>query len=158
MLDAPRPAPGLQFALTVAVDLDAKIVGPATTRGMGFGQVSVRGGSFSGPRVRGRVRPGGWDSPDIHADGVPSFHAVYFLHADDGTLIRLANRGLRVADAQTEALFAAGRHVDAEAYQLIATPVFDVPEGPHAWLSRGVFVGLGRRHPRGNVFDYYRVA
>jgi hypothetical protein len=37
------------------------------------------------------------------------------------------------------------------------TPKFDVPEGPHAWMGKHVFVGVAEKIPGGNRFHYFVV-
>ena len=38
------------------------------------------------------------------------------------------------------------------------TPRFEVPDGPHEWLGRTLFVGTGERRGAHSVFDYYAVS
>ncbi len=47
--------------------------------------------------------------------------------------------------------------VDTSLYYMRTCPKFDVPEGPHDWLSRHVFVGIGDKTPGGNAIHYYQV-
>jgi Protein of unknown function (DUF3237) len=36
-----------------------------------------------------------------------------------------------------------------------ATPSFEAPRGPHEWLTRHVFVGIGQRQADCNTIRYY---
>lgn len=161
----PPPAPGLEYALSVALDLDHAF-GAVRTRemssGLAYGFIGVRDGWFHGPRIRGRAVPGGGDWPTIRANGVAVFDASYYLEAEDGTIIRLHNRGLRV-DPELRvdgAPILPGVEREfrepADVY-FRTTPLFDVEEGPHDWLAKRVFVGLGQRTPTGNLLHYYAV-
>jgi hypothetical protein len=152
----PKSRP-LAFAFTVELQLTNKLITPLTTRGVAYGQVTIKKGRFSGPRISGEVIPGGGDFPEVRADGIPAFEAVYFLREKDGTLIRLVNHGLRVAPPEQEAAFAEGRMVEGGSYKLHTFPTFDVEPGKHEWLAHNVFVGLGQRTPDGNRIDYYKV-
>jgi hypothetical protein len=37
------------------------------------------------------------------------------------------------------------------------SPSFEVPPGPHDWLSKHIFIGTGRRGPEGSIFRYWMV-
>jgi len=150
-------APQLEYALTVELDLAKRVMTEVTTTGAAYGQVIVEGGRFAGPRLSGVAVPGGGDFPTIGADGVAHFDAKYFLREDDGTLILVRNAGMRVSTPEARERFLQQLPVDEKDYMLIATPTFRAPVGPHEWLNHSVFVGIGRRSPEGNRFEYYRV-
>ena len=42
-------------------------------------------------------------------------------------------------------------------YYMRVTPRFDAPEGPHAWLSQHVFVGVAEKIPGANRIHYFVV-
>lgn len=161
----PPPAPGLEYALTVALDLDHAYGAVRTkqmTSGLAYGFIGVKGGWFRGPNIHGEALPGGGDWPTIRADGSAVFDASYFLRADDGTHIRLHNRGLRVdptlrVDGEAFVPGVKREFSEPEGVYFRVTPLFDVEEGPHHWLARRVFVGIGERTPGGNLIHYYAV-
>lgn len=106
----------------------------AETRMLGHGPLGERrivpilGGSFAGPRLSGRVLPGGADRQLVRADGIKELDALYELETDDGAVLTVRNRVL----------------VDASADG--ATPIFSkldvvAPAGPHDWINRRVLVG-----------------
>ena len=73
--------------------------------------INILGGAFSGPRLSGRVLPGGADWQVLRSDGVVEVSARYTLETDDGALIYISNRGLRHADDQSRrAAAVADRH------------------------------------------------
>lgn len=161
----PPPPPGLEYALTVALELDHEFGALRTAQmsnGQAYGFIGVKGGWFRGPNIRGRAIPGGGDWPTIRANGVAVFDASYLLQADDGTNIRLHNRGLRVDPELTVdgATFLPGEarpfSEPGDVY-FRTTPLFDVEEGPHDWLAKRVFVGMGERVASGNLIHYYSV-
>jgi hypothetical protein len=51
----------------------------------------------------------------------------------------------------------AGERVTEEQPYCRITPRFEAPEGPHAWLTRTVFVGTAVRHGNETSFDYFAV-
>jgi hypothetical protein len=57
--------------------------------------IPITGGSFVGPRLSGRVLPGGADWQVIRRDGITELEARYTLETDDGALIYVLNKGIR---------------------------------------------------------------
>jgi hypothetical protein len=147
--------PLLEYAFSISLDLDhikGRLETPVMVSGNKYGQVTVAGGLISGPRLSGKVLPGGGDFPTVGQDGYPHFDARYVLQADDGTLIRFRNRGLR-----EPARFTSAAALDREEIYFRTTPTIDVCPGPHEWLTRSVFVGFGHRISTGNRIDYYEL-
>ncbi|MBV7379602.1 DUF3237 domain-containing protein [Maritimibacter sp. DP4N28-5] len=149
--------PALEYAFTIEAQIEAaRSAGPAPN-----GErlhIPISGGHVHGPRLTGRVLPGGSDWPLIEPDGTSRIEARYTIEADDGTLIYVVNKGLRVSSDDVRLRLRAGEVVDPSEFYMRAVPVFDAPIGPHRWLSEAVFVcSLA---PRGQtiVIDVYRVA
>jgi len=57
--------------------------------------INITGGAFAGPRLSGRVLPGGADWQIIRKDGIAELTARYTLKTNDGALIYITNWGLR---------------------------------------------------------------
>lgn len=129
----PAP-PSLAFAFEARVEIAAPLE-LGTTAGGGRRVIPIVGGTVAGPRLNGRVVPGGADWQLIRRDGVAEVEARYTLEADDGTLISVVNRGLARRDAD-----------GAFAYFRTA-PVFETAAGPHDWLTRSLFVGTAQVQP-----------
>ena len=66
---------------------------------------------------------------------------------DDGTPVYLRNLGLRHAEPAVLARLLARQPVDPADYYFRTAPVFDAPDGPHAWLRNRLFVGSARPGP-----------
>ena len=82
------------------------------------------------------------------------------MQENDGTLIYLQNRGFRHGPPDVmERLYklAPGDVVDPSLYYFRCTPTFEVPPGPHDWLTKYVFIGVGSRDEKGNLIRYYQV-
>ncbi|MGA8873318.1 MAG: DUF3237 domain-containing protein, partial [Candidatus Acidiferrales bacterium] len=90
--------------------------------------VPITGGVFSGPNIRGKVMPGGWDWQLVTKTGCRSIHADYFLQTDDGAVINVVNAGTSCAKPGSNIRF-------------FTTPTFEAPLGPHAWLNGGAYIG-----------------
>jgi hypothetical protein len=122
--------------------------------------VQIEAGSFEGPRLRGKILPGGGEWPHVREDDVFCFDARYHLQEDDGTIILIQNSGYRHAPPEVqERLWSLrpGDVVPPDAYYFRAMTRFETAPGKHDWLARHVFVGVGRRLETGNSLRYYKV-
>jgi hypothetical protein len=93
--------------------------------------IPITGGTVSGEKLNGEVVPGGADWALIKDDGTICVKAHYAIKAMDGTLIEVFNEGVNQID----------RASPAAAANMLTTPRFIAPDGEHAWLNSGVFVG-----------------
>jgi Protein of unknown function (DUF3237) len=91
--------------------------------------IPIIGGTVSGPRLSGTVMPGA-DWSIMRENGVATVEARYAMRADDGTIIQIFNAATTQVGSPRE-----------DGVMMITTPRFIAPEGPHAWLNRGVYVG-----------------
>jgi hypothetical protein len=124
---APLQLPATEFTYEALVELEPLIAlgrSPLGERRM----VPITGGVFQGPRIKGTVLGGGADRQLVRSDGMLLLNALYELKADDGAIITVNNRV--TIDTQT-----------GQSPYAFSTLEFTAPEGPHAWLNRGVFVG-----------------
>jgi hypothetical protein len=122
------------------------------------GFVAVLGGVIDGPRLSGRVVPQtGGDWPRLWGSGLVEFDARYLLEASDGTPILIHNTGLAYSSPQVMTRLEAGEAVEPDASYCRVTPRFEVPGGPHEWLARTIFVGIGERRGDHSLFEYYAV-
>ncbi|UFN47723.1 DUF3237 domain-containing protein [Roseomonas sp. OT10] len=123
----PLVLPRTEFVYEAICDLEPTLMlgdSPLGERRM----VPISGGSFEGPRIRGKVLPGGADRQLVRKDGVRILNALYELQAEDGAVITVHNRVL-VDDPPGQPRYA------------FSTLEITAPEGPHGWLNRGVYVG-----------------
>ncbi|GIX14533.1 MAG: UPF0311 protein [Paracoccaceae bacterium] len=134
----PRP-PALEHAFTIEAEIDAPRPAGLSAAGERL-LVPITGGRVFGPRLEGRVLPGGADWPLIENDRVARIRAEYVIEATDGTLIHVENRGIRVAEPAIVARLRAGEAVAPEAFYMRGAPVFEAPPGPHRWLSEHQFL------------------
>src|SRR5437870_13849272 len=68
----------------------------------------ISGGRFEGPRLRGRVVPGGGDWTLLRTDGVLELDLRVTLETDDGALIHMTLVGLRHGPAEVIAALGHG--------------------------------------------------
>lgn len=119
--------PKVEFVFEERVTLDPAVVQGQTA--MGHRQyIPITGGTIAGPRLNGRVIPGGWDYQLRYDGGCGTLSADYFLEADDGTIIHILNESFSCGFA------------GPDGQRSFFRPRFEAPEGPHDWLTRGTFV------------------
>lgn len=119
--------PKVEFIFEERVTLAPAVVQGETA--LGHRQyIPITGGTIAGPRLNGRVIPGGWDYQLRYAGGCGTLSADYFLEADDGTIIHILNESFSCG--------APGQGGQRSFFR----PRFEAPEGPYDWLTRGTFV------------------
>ena len=121
------PPPSLELAWTAFVDIGERRPLGRTPLGERF-IIDILGGHFEGPRLRGRVLPGGADRQLLRPDGVKLLDALYEMQTDDGAVLTILN-SVVVDDSRQPRRYALS-HLRVTA-----------PEGPHAWMNRRTFVG-----------------
>lgn len=154
--------PHLEFAFECRLMFTRVFAIPGVPNGGFRSAVLVDEGRFEGPFFKGRAIPNsGGDYAHFRDDDTAVFDARYLLEVDDGTVIYMQNRGFlwgRKPGAMAALrawAFEGGAPVAHEDYYLRAQPSFEVPKGPHDWLNRHVFIGVGERKPDGNFVRYY---
>ncbi len=95
--------------------------------------VPVTGGDFEGPRLRGKVLPGGGDWLLLRRDGVLELDLRITLETDDQALIYMTFQGLRHGS------------------YFRTLPRFETSTEAYAFLNRIVSVGVGEARPDGAV-------
>ena len=151
-----RMIPSIEFVFEAEVSthpaLEAGTI-PAGRRRI----IPITGGTVKGPRLNGIVVPGGADWQLVQPDGQADLTARYTMQAADGTHIGVVNRALRRGPPEVLARLAAGERVDPSLIYFRGSPVFEVPDGPHGWLTRHIFLCTGERHPDGVLIRFFVV-
>ena len=117
----------------------------------------VSGGSFEGPRLKGRVLAGGSDWQRVQPDGSLRLDCRLVLETTQGELIAMTYSGVRAGPAEVLAKLASGAPVPADEYYLRVQPAFATSSSRHAWLNTIVAVGEGARLPHGPVYSLFEV-
>jgi uncharacterized protein DUF3237 len=113
--------------------------------------VPVAGGDFEGPRLRGKVLPGGGDWLLLRPDGVLELDLRITLETDDHALIYMKFQGLRHGPAEVIAALGRGERVDPASYYFRTLPAFETSTDKYAFLNRIITVGVGEAGPDGAV-------
>jgi Protein of unknown function (DUF3237) len=148
--------PRLELLLEARALLDDPIIVGPTPQGTRR-MIAIKGGEFSGPRLRGVILPGGADWQYQRADGVTVLEALYLLRTDDGVTIQVTNRGLRHGPDDVMRRLAAGEIVDPASYYFRASPVLSAPTGKYDALNRSLYLCTGRREPNAVTLWMYQV-
>jgi hypothetical protein len=105
--------------------------------------IDVVGGSFEGPKLRGRVRPSGGDWLLLSSGGA-RLDVRLVLEAEDGTPILLRYAGVATSKG-------GGQRADVAGF-------LDAPtESPHAWLNGVHVLGFGRAEGGAAVYDFFHL-
>jgi hypothetical protein len=150
------PAPKLEFAFEVRAEVaNPTVVGtvPGGTRRI----IDILGGTVEGPKLKGKVLPGGADWQMIREDGFTDIDARYTLQTDSGHLIYVSNVGIRHAPPEVMKRLNAGEAVDQSQIYFRAVPKFEAAAPELQWLMRSIFLATGERYPNGVVIRFWRV-
>jgi hypothetical protein len=117
----------------------------------------VTDGRFEGPRLRGKVLPGGGDWTLLRGDGVLELDLRLALETDDGALIHMTSFGLRHGPPEVMAAIARRETVDPARYWFRTTPRFETAHPKYAFLNRLLAVSSGDRRPEGPIYTIAEV-
>ncbi len=112
----------------------------------------IASGTFEGPRLRGKVLPGGGDWTLLRADGVLELDLRITLETDDGALIHYTSFGLRHGPPEVIAALGRGETVDPGRYYFRTTPRFETGAPKYAFLNRVLAVAHGDRRAAGPIY------
>jgi len=116
--------PRVEFAFEERVTIAPAVVLGQTALGRRQ-YIAITGGTVAGPKLNGRVVPGGFDFQLTYAaSDCTQLSADYFLEAEDGTAIHVFNEGL-VCPAGERAIF---------------RPKLEAAKGAYEWMTRATFV------------------
>ena len=120
----PESVPRLEFAFEERVTIAPAVVLGDTALGRRQ-YIGITGGTVAGPKLRGRVVPGGFDFQLTYkGSDCTVLSADYFIQAEDGTHIHVFNEGLSCPGAERP----------------IFRPRLEAPKGTHDWMTRATFV------------------
>lgn len=142
------------MTLTLAVGGMQQIgAGPNGNRRIGL----VSGGRFAGPKLQGKVLPGGSDWIVDRPDGSTTLDVRIVLETDDGATIGMTYRGMRHGPAAVMERLNAGQVVDPSQYYFRTAILFETAAPAYDWLNRIIAVGTGSRPPQGPIYDIFEV-
>jgi hypothetical protein len=112
----------------------------------------ITSGSFEGPRLRGKVLPGGGDWTLLRSDGVLELDLRITLETDDGALIYLTSFGLRHGPPEVLAALARGESVDPSKYYFRTAARFETSAPKYGFLNQLIAISSGDRRASGPLY------
>jgi uncharacterized protein DUF3237 len=149
--------PELRFAFEIEVEVGTPLDFGQTQSGHRR-VVPIQGGRVLGPRLQGRVLPGGGDWQILRPDGAADLEARYTIQADDGALIYVVNRGVRHGPADVLARMNRGERVEPGSYYFRSVATFETSAPECDWLTRAILLGVGERYPDKVAIRFWEVA
>ena len=147
--------PGLVPIADLSVEVGAPIVIGETAAGLRR-VIPIVGGTVTGPRLNGRVQPGGADFQIMRRDGVTELEARYVIETEDG-LVYVVNNGLRHGSKDVMDALARGETVDPSLIYFRAVPRFEASAPALQWLTRRIFICAGARFPDRVVLRFFEL-
>ena len=112
----------------------------------------ITSGTFEGPRLRGKVLPGGGDWTLSRSDAVLELDLRITLETDDGALISMSSFGFRHGPPEVLAALARGDSVDPSKYYFRTAPRFETSAPQYEFLNRLIAIASGDRRPTGPIY------
>jgi hypothetical protein len=127
------------FTMTATLRPDPSVLAnaPQGTRVV----VTVTGGSFEGPKLRGTVDNSGGDWVTMRADRSIKLDVRALLHTEDGADILVTYMGIGTRDGDGLAIRTA--------------PLFETGDERYAWLNNIQAVGIGKSGTNLVTYDVY---
>lgn len=123
--------------------------------------IPITGGTLRGPRLNGRVLPGGADFQLVVSETAADLDARYIIELEGpefaGEHIYVQNRALRRGSAADIARLVRNEPVKPAAIYFRCAPTFEVSTPQLAWLTESLFIGTGARFPDRVEISLYRV-
>ena len=135
--------------------MQVEVVGPQKIGAVPLGTrvtAPIASGHFEGPRLRGKVLPGGGDWTLLRGDGVLELDLRVTLETDDGALIHMTSFGLRHGPPDVIAALARGETVDPATYYFRTVPRFETSHPKYVFLNRLIAVSSGDRRATGPIY------
>ncbi|MDK1023656.1 MAG: DUF3237 domain-containing protein [Gammaproteobacteria bacterium] len=113
----------------------------------------VTGGTFEGPKLKGKILPSGGDWILLDDNGVGRLDVRATFETDDGALIYVQYFGIVVMHPDAAA---AGETQFGDTY-FMTQPRFETGDDRYRWLNNIVVVGEGRTLPNAVEYKLYQL-
>jgi hypothetical protein len=149
------PEINTRFLFTIALEIHVSSLGDTPYGGRRAFYFDA--GSFDGPKLKGRVLPGGGGWSLIRRDDVMEVDARLILETDDNHEICMAWKGLRHGPKEVLDRLYRGEIVDPGAYYFRATPYFETSSEKYGWLNGICSIASGSLSANARTLDVYQV-
>lgn len=144
-----------EFLFDITGELERHDLGPTPVGHRWI--VVVTGGRFEGPKLKGRVVPGGGDWLVERSDGVRALDVRITLRTDDEELIYMRYHGLMHGSPEIMQRLARGEDVDPNQYYFRTAPFFETASRRYSWLNQIIAIGVGRRTRSQVAYTVYAI-
>ncbi len=119
--------------------------------------IGILGGMVRGPKLSGRVLPGGADWQIVRGDGAADIQARYTIESEAGARILVSSDGLRHGPPAVLERLARGDNVDPALYYFRTVMRFETADPSVDWLNRILALARGQREANAVRLDVYEV-
>ena len=119
--------------------------------------IDIHGGTVEGPKLRGKILPGGADWQIVRADGVVHLQARYTAETATGGRILIDAEGYRHGPTDVMERLARDETVDPSLYYFRTFMRFETADPGSAWLNRILAIGYGARQKGAVRIEVYEV-
>ncbi len=119
--------------------------------------INIVGGTISGPKLKGKILPGGADWQIIRSDGVADIFAKYTFQIEGGGLVLVTSAGLRHGPPDVIAKLAQGEPVSRDLYYFRTCVRFETADPEADWLNRVLAIAVGARDKMQVRLDLFEV-
>ena len=119
--------------------------------------IDITGGTVRGPKLNGRILPGGADWQILRSDGAADIQARYTIETETGARILVTSDGLRHGPPAVMERLARGDSVDPALYYFRTVMRFETSDASVDWLNRILALARGQREANAVRLDVYEV-
>jgi hypothetical protein len=117
----------------------------------------VKGGSFEGERLHGRLLRSGADWLLVGPDNVGRLDVRASFETHDGAIVYMQYSGILVMNEAVQRALEKGTETQYGDTYFMTQPRFETGDGRYAWLNSVVAVGQGRVVPRAVEYRVFQV-
>ena len=144
-----------KFLFTLALKIEVSSFGDTP-----YGRRRIfhfNGGSFDGPKLKGKVLPGGGGWSLIRRDDVMEVDVRLVLETNDKHQIYTAWKGLRHGPKEVMDRLYHGEIVDPGTYYFRTTPYFETSSEKYGWMNRICSIAKGSLSANARTLDVFQV-
>ncbi len=117
----------------------------------------IKGGSFEGPRIKGRILAGGADMLVQRSDGAYHPNVRLAMQTDDGDMVLIIYRGVRMASEEVHLRLMSNETVPYTEFYLRNAPFFETSSKKYDWINRILSIGVGRRDGPWVIYEVFEI-
>ena len=144
-----------EFLFTIALEVQVFSLGNTPYGGRRIFRFDT--GSFEGPKLKGRVLPGGGGWSLVRRDNVLEIEVGLILDTDDKEQIYMTWKGLRHGPKEVIDRLNRGETVDPASYYFRATPYFETSSEKYGWMNCICSIATGSRAANGRTLQVFQV-